>query len=82
MLTLLFQETLILTKLCEVFIKVERGTVCDDLFVFIFDAGKLVDDERMEKGVVAGRVYLAYWNAVGKILAPAIVLFVALMTGK
>ena len=41
----------------------------------------LVQEEEKEVGVVAVRVYLAYWTAVGTILAPAIFLALFLMQG-
>ena len=41
----------------------------------------LVQEEEKEVGVVAVRVYLAYWAAVGSILAPAIFFALFLMQG-
>ena len=41
----------------------------------------LIQEEEKEVGVVAVRVYLAYWAAVGSVLAPAIFLALLLMQG-
>lgn len=41
----------------------------------------LVQEEEKEVGVVAFSVYLAYWAAVGTILAPAVFLALFLMQG-
>lgn len=42
----------------------------------------LVQEEEKGKGVVAPRVYLSYWAAVGRVLAPAIFLALFLMQGE
>ena len=41
----------------------------------------LVQEEEKEVGVVAAGVYLAYWMAMGVVLAPAIFLSLFLMQG-
>ena len=41
----------------------------------------LVQEEEKEVGVVAFSVYLAYWAAVGTILAPTVFLALFLMQG-
>ena len=41
----------------------------------------LVQEEEREVGVVALKVYIAYWAAVGSILAPAIFIALLLMQG-
>ena len=42
----------------------------------------LVQEEEKEVGVVAFSVYLAYWRAVGTVLAPAVFLALFLMQGE
>ena len=42
----------------------------------------LVKEEEKEVGVVQFSVYRAYWSAVGRLLAPAILLALLLMQGK
>ena len=52
----------------------EEDEKCDD-------DGVLVKEEEKEEGVVKFSVYLAYWAAVGILLAPAIFLALFLMQG-
>ena len=61
------------------------GPVCEDSGSGTAGGSKehaLVQEEEKEVGVVALSVYLAYWAAVGSLLAPAIFIALFLMQGR
>lgn len=46
------------------------------------ESGKLVEEEAKETGVVKLGIYQSYWKAVGKCLAPSVLLSLFFMQGK